>query len=172
MNADIGILLLRVVIGVLIAGHGLQKVSFRLGGSGLRGGIDEFRADGFRGGAFTALAAGLGQLGSGLFLAFGALTPLAGMVAIGVMTVAVTVKAPKGLWVQHDGYEYPLVLIVIAAALSLTGPGALSVDALFGIADLPLWAGVLPPLLGAASGLIVRVLLHTAPVNRPDQRHI
>ena len=97
MNVDAGILLLRVVIGLLIAGHGVQKVSFRLGGKGLKGGIDEFKADGFRGGAFTALAAGTGQLGGGLFLIAGALTPLAGMAIIGVMTVAVTVKARKML---------------------------------------------------------------------------
>jgi putative oxidoreductase len=94
------------------------------------------------------------------------------MTAIGVMTVALTVKAANGLWVQHDGYEYPLVLITIAGALSLTGPGALSLDALLGIDLLPLWVGILTTLVGAASGLIVRVLLHSDSVQRPDQREI
>ncbi|RFA12239.1 hypothetical protein B7R22_16550 [Subtercola boreus] len=81
MNDDsVGLLLLRVVIGALLAGHGVQKVSRQLGGRGLDGGAAEFAADGFRGGRLTALAAGVSQLGSGLFLAFGALTPVAAMV--------------------------------------------------------------------------------------------
>ncbi|MET9588875.1 DoxX protein, partial [Streptomyces sp. NPDC006539] len=52
---DAGLLILRLVIGLLIAGHGLQKVSFCLGGHGIEGGAAEFRADGFRGGRLTAV---------------------------------------------------------------------------------------------------------------------
>ncbi|MFE7428843.1 DoxX family protein [Streptomyces sp. NPDC057545] len=157
---DTGLLILRLVAGLLIAGHGIQKVSFRLGGSGLAGGTEEFRHDGFRGGALTALAAGAGQIGSGLLLAAGALTPLAAAGAIGVMTVALTVKWPHGLWVQKDGYEYPLILIVIAAALSLTGPGRHSADQALGLLPWPGWSTATAVAVGAACGLAARALLH------------
>jgi uncharacterized membrane protein YphA (DoxX/SURF4 family) len=85
---DAGLLVLRLVVGLLIAGHGVQKVSFRLGGNGLAGGTEEFRRDGFRGGRPTALVAGGSQIGAGLFLTVGLLTPPAAMAAMGVMTVA------------------------------------------------------------------------------------
>ncbi|MCK7621861.1 DoxX family protein [Streptomyces sp. RS10V-4] len=157
---DAGLLVLRLVVGLLIAGHGVQKVSFRLGGHGLAGGTEEFRHDGFRGGRLTAVVAGASQIGAGLFLTAGLLTPLAAMAAMGVMTVAGTVKRPKGLWVQNDGYEYPMVLVAASAALALTGPGRWSLDQALGLAPWPLWI-VLPAIVaGPVSGLLTRVLLH------------
>ncbi|MFC5889459.1 DoxX family membrane protein [Kitasatospora sp. CM 4170] len=157
---NLGLFVLRVVVGLLIAGHGVQKVSFHLGGQGLEGGTREFRGDGFRGGWLTALAAGAGQIGSGLLLAAGLLTPLAATGAIGVMTVALTVKRPHGLWVQNDGYEYPLVLVVTAAALAATGPGAWSADHAIGLTPYPLrWSGA-ALVAGLGSGLLTRLVLH------------
>ncbi|MDX6764572.1 MULTISPECIES: DoxX family protein [Streptomyces] len=164
---DTGLLILRLLAGLLIAGHGVQKVSFRLGGSGLAGGIEEFRHDGFRGGALTALAAGAGQIGSGLLLAAGALTPLAAAGAIGVMTVALTVKWPNGLWVQKDGYEYPLVLITLAAALALTGPGRFSADRALGLLPWPAWSAVAAVAAGSAAALATRALLHRPAAESP-----
>ncbi|MEU0402451.1 DoxX family protein [Streptomyces sp. NPDC006197] len=164
---DTGILILRLLVGLLIAGHGVQKVSRHLGGKGLEGGTEEFRADGFRGGALTAVAAGGGQIGSGLLLAAGFLTPLAATGAVGVMTVALTVKWHNGLWVQNDGYEYPLVLIGTAAALAATGPGAWSLDAALGLTPYPLWYAALALAAGTGSGLLARLVLHrTAPAAR------
>ncbi|HEY8978949.1 MAG TPA: DoxX family protein [Streptomyces sp.] len=157
---DTGLLVLRLVAGLLVAGHGVQKVSFRLGGAGLAGGTEEFRRDGFRGGRLTALAAGGSQIGAGLFLAAGLLTPAAAMAAMGVMTVASTVKWRNGLWVQNDGYEYPLVLVVVSAVLALTGPGRWSVDHVLGLAPWPVWASVVAVLIGPVSGLITRAVLH------------
>jgi putative oxidoreductase len=157
---DAGLLVLRLVVGLLIAGHGVQKVSFRLGGHGLAGGTEEFRHDGFRGGRLTAVVAGASQIGAGLFLTAGLLTPLATMAAMGVMTVAGTVKRPKGLWVQNDGYEYPMVLVAVSAALALTGPGRWSLDQALGVTPWPLWV-VLPAIVaGPVSGLLTRVVLH------------
>ncbi|MPY30109.1 DoxX family protein [Streptomyces adustus] len=158
MNA--GLLVLRLVAGLLIAGHGVQKVSFRLGGHGLAGGTEEFRHDGFRGGRLTAIVAGASQIGAGLFLVAGLLTPLAAMAAMGVMTVAGTVKRAKGLWVQNDGYEYPLVLVVVSAALALTGPGRWSLDQALGVTPWPLWVVLPATVAGPVSGLLTRLVLH------------
>ncbi|MEW2396197.1 DoxX family protein [Streptomyces sp. NPDC046862] len=157
---DTGLLVLRLVVGLLIAGHGVQKVSSRLGGGGLAGGTEEFRHDGFRGGRLTALAAGGSQIGAGLFLTAGVLTPAAAMAAMGVMTVAGTVKWPNGLWVQHDGYEYPMVLVAVCAALALTGPGRWSADHLLGLTPWPAWASAAAVVAGPAAGLLTRSLLH------------
>ncbi|MEW1546939.1 DoxX family protein [Streptomyces tsukubensis] len=160
---DAGLLLVRLVVGLLIAGHGVQKVSYLLGGEGLAGGTEEFRRDGFRGGRLTAVAAGGSQIGAGLFLSAGLLTPLAAMAAMGVMTVAGTVKRPKGLWVQHDGYEYPLVLVVVSASLALTGPGRWSLDHALGATPWPVWIAVAAIAAGPLSGLLTRVALHRPP---------
>ncbi|SHH78348.1 DoxX family protein [Streptomyces sp. 3214.6] len=168
---DSGLLILRLAVGLLIAGHGVQKVSFRLGGNGLAGGTDEFRRDGFRGGRLTALVAGASQIGSGLFLAAGLLTPLAAMAAMGVMTVAGTVKRPKGLWVQNDGYEYPLVLVVVSAALALTGPGRWSVDHALAVTPWPAWIILSAIVLGPVSALLTRAVLHRPADTRGETRY-
>lgn len=160
MGIDLGLLALRLVLGLFLTGHGLQKISHWFGGEGLDGGSREFAADGFRGGRLTALAAGGGQILAGLLFTFGALTPVAAATASGVMVVALTVKAAKGLWVQHDGIEYPLVLVVASIALGLTGPGAWSADALLGLADLPVWIGLSAGAAGVAGGTLVRLVLH------------
>jgi putative oxidoreductase len=169
---DTGLLALRLVTGLLIAGHGMQKVSFRLGGTGLAGGTEEFRHDGFRGGRLTALAAGCSQIGAGLFLASGLLTPMAAMAAMGVMTVAGTVKWRNGLWVQKDGYEYPMVLVVVSAVLALTGPGRWSADHLLGLAPWPPWVVVAAVVTGPASGLLTRAVLHRPPAPATDTAHV
>lgn len=121
---------------------------------------------------FTALAAGTGQIGAGLFLASGLLTPAAAMVAVGVMTVAGTVKWHNGLWVQNDGYEYPMVLVVASAVLALTGPGRWSADSLLGLTPWPLWICLATIGIGLASGLLTRVVLHRPPAPGERTPHV
>ncbi|MGW4517096.1 DoxX family protein [Streptomyces sp. NPDC004393] len=161
-----GLLILRLAVGLLFAGHGIQKVSHRLGGHGIAGGAAEFRADGFRGGRLTAAAAGLGQITAGLLLCAGALTPLAATIAAGVMTVAASVKWRNGLWVQHDGYEYPLVLVLVPAVLTLAGPGRWSADQALGLLPWAPWWAAAAIGLGVSSGLLTRALL-----GRPGLHH-
>ncbi|GAA2989593.1 DoxX family protein [Kitasatospora sp. NPDC127116] len=100
---------------------------------------------------------------TGLLLTAGAATPLAASMAVGVMTVATTVKWRNGLWAQHDGYEYPAFLALAAGCLALTGPGRWSVDGALGRLPWPTWLAVAAIVLGTSGGLLTRLLLHRPP---------
>ena len=130
---DIGLLLLRLTVGLTLAAHGAQKVFGWFGGPGLDGTGQFFEMIGFLPGRRHALMAGLAEMGGGLFLALGLLTPLASALLFSVMFVAaVTVHIKKGFFAQNGGYEYTLVLGVAALSVAFTGPGSLSLDALLG----------------------------------------
>src|SRR3954469_22112274 len=96
---DLGLLVLRVVIGLLFAGHGAQKLFGAFGGGGLEGTAEMFDNIGLRPGALHARAAGTFEFMGGLLLALGLFTPFAAAALIAVMTAAVvTVHAPNGVW--------------------------------------------------------------------------
>jgi uncharacterized membrane protein YphA (DoxX/SURF4 family) len=76
---------------------------------------------GFRPGKQSALAAGLGEAGGGVLIALGLATPAAGAAATGTMIPATAVHAPSGFFATSGGYEYPALLGVSAAALTLMG---------------------------------------------------
>ena len=130
---DIGLLLLRVVVGGLFVGHGTQKVFGWFGGHGIQGTAGFLESLGFRRSRFWAGVNGATEAGAGLLLALGALTPLAAAAIIGVRIVAaVTVHWPKGLWNTNGGYELNLVMAAGATTLAFVGPGAFSIDAAAG----------------------------------------
>ncbi|WP_256759843.1 DoxX family protein [Cohnella sp. WQ 127256] len=127
-----GLLVLRVVIGLLFAGHAMQKLAGWFGGHGLKGTGGFFESIGIKPGRTMALLAGLAELGGGLLFAFGLFTPLAAVLIVATMLMAIIkVHGKNGLWVTQNGYEYNLVLIVIAVAVALIGPGDYSLDALW-----------------------------------------
>jgi putative oxidoreductase len=83
---------------------------------------------------WAALAVG-GELAAGLLFLLGLLTPLAGLLVLATMAVAIAkVHAPKGFFVQNGGYEYNLVLIIAALAVAAMGPGRFSLDYVLGLA--------------------------------------
>lgn len=75
-----------------------------------------------------ATLSSVAELGGGLLVAIGFVTPLAAGPVIGMIVAIATVHAPKGLWNTQRGFEYNLVLISVAFA----GHGAYSLDAALG----------------------------------------
>ncbi|BBN97663.1 DoxX family protein [Sporolactobacillus terrae] len=128
---SIGLLLIRLVIGVLFLGHGTQKLFGWFGGHGLKGTAGWMDSIGMKPGVAMALMAGLSELFGGLLLALGLLTPLAGLLIAATMVVAVVkVHGANGLWATENGYEYNLVLFAVAIGLAIAGPGNYALDAL------------------------------------------
>jgi len=124
-----GLLALRAGLGGVLVAHGVQKLFGWLGGYGLAGTGAAFEQMGFHPGRQSALAAGLGEAGGGVLIALGLATPAAGAAAAGTMIPATAVHAPSGFFATGGGYEYPALLGVSAAALTIIGPGDWSLDA-------------------------------------------
>jgi len=148
---SIGLLILRLVVGLSLAAHGAQKLFGWFGGYGIAGTGQFLEQMGFRPGRLHAAQAGLAELLGGLFLAAGFLTPAAAAAVVAVMLVAaVSVHIKSGFFAQGGGYEYTLVLGGAALALAFTGPGAISLDRALGIS----WSGETWGLAALAAGLI------------------
>ena len=123
---DVGLLIVRVVIGLLFAVHGTQKLFGWFGGYGLQGTAGFMGQLRYRQPQLAALTAGAFETGAGLFLAAGLLTPLAAAAVIGVMINAVvSAKLKAGL---VGGYELDLLYASAAAGLAFTGAGRYAVD--------------------------------------------
>lgn len=125
-----GLLIIRLVIGLLFVGHGAQKLFGWFGGHGLKGTGGWFESIGMKPGVKIALFAGLAELIGGILFVLGFLTPLAGIIIAGTMVMAIVkVHGPNGLWATDNGYEYNLTLLVVAIGVALTGPGQYALDA-------------------------------------------
>ncbi|MGG3233034.1 DoxX family protein [Priestia flexa] len=128
---SIGLLLIRLVIGLSFMAHGAQKLFGWFGGHGLKGTGGWFESIGMKPGVRMALIAGLSELVGGALFAVGFLTPLAALRIAGTMFIAIIkVHGPNGYWATQNGYEYNLTLLVVAISIAIIGPGYYAIDAL------------------------------------------
>jgi putative oxidoreductase len=136
---NLAALVLRVVLGGLLAGHGAQKLFGSFGGPGLGGTSGFMEMLGLKPGRPWAVLAGLSEFGGGVLTLLGFLSPLGPLGVIGSMSMATT-KAHWGkpIWVTSGGAELPVTNIGAALALILNGPGRWSLDRAFGV-RMPGW---------------------------------
>ncbi len=131
---DVGLLVLRLVLGVIFIGHGAQKLFGSFGGPRISGFAKMLEQLGVKLAKPMAILAGLAEFVGGILVILGFLTPLAALALIGVMIVAVlTVHLKNGFFNTNGGYEFNLALAGMALTLLIIGPGAYSLDSALGI---------------------------------------
>jgi putative oxidoreductase len=153
---DVGLLILRVTVGVTLAAHGYAKI-FR--GGRLAGTARWFDSIGMRPGRLHAPLAAFTEIGAGVLFALGFLTPLAAAAMIALMVAAAwTVHRDSGFFIVGNGWEYNFVLACVALSVAVTGSGRLSVDHLIGLGSgVDQWWGLVFALvigLGAGVGQV------------------
>jgi putative oxidoreductase len=127
--AALGLLLLRLIVGLTLAAHGAQKVFGWWGGSGIPGWTQAMTRLRIRPAAPWAWISALAELVGGLMLALGFLSPMGNLAIAGAMLVAIaTVHFAKGFWNTKGGFEFNLTILAAVFALALTGPGVYSLD--------------------------------------------
>ena len=159
------LLILRITLGGMIFAHGYNKV---FGGGGIAGTAGWFDSIGMRPGKPNAWAAALTEMGVGVLLVVGLITPVACAGLVALMTVAIiTVHRKNGFFIINPGggIEYCLVLAVTAISLAGAGAGNWSIDHVAKIWTYGPWIGMI-----VAAGLgIGGALLQLAVFYRPSK---
>jgi putative oxidoreductase len=160
---DVGLLILRLVLGLTLAAHGWNKF---FGGGRIPGTARWFESIGMKFGTLQAVVAASTEISAGLGLAAGLLTPIpaAGFVAL-MLVAAWTVHRHNGFFIVKEGWEYNLILATTAVAIATIGPGKYSLDyQIFGPQLFhPGWHGLLGSLLLGLGGALGQLVLFYRP---------
>jgi len=169
MAQDIALLILRVVVGGLLVGHGAQKSFGWFGGPGFAKTRTMMGAHlRLRPAFFWGAMAGLSEVGGGLLLAIGLLQPLGALGVAAAMLMAIHIHWPK-FWAADHGFEYPLTLLAGGVAVGLAGGGRFTLDRALGIAfPTPgtFLVGLVVVLIGVGIAQLSRAP-HSAPAPEP-----
>jgi putative oxidoreductase len=133
-DEDVGMLLVRLALGIVMFPHGAQKLLGWFGGNGFSGTMQFFTSQMGLPSVVVALII-IAEFFGALGLIFGFLGRLAALGILAVMLGAIfMVHLPNGFFMnwygsqQGEGYEYHLLAIGMALAILIKGSGSLSVD--------------------------------------------
>jgi putative oxidoreductase len=148
--------LFRVVVGVIMAAHGLQKA---MDPSAFQHHLVQM---GFPAPSVMTYLAIAGELFGGLGLVVGLLTPIAAFgVAFTMLTAVLGVHLKHGLFAANGGFEYPLVLAMSGLWFMAAGGGPWSLDAIIRAARNDRGSAI-------PATRVVSPVGHTSPVGEPD----
>ena len=142
ISVDLAALILRGALGVVFIGHGGQKLFSLFGGGGISGTTAFFRSVGITAPDVFAYVVGITEFVGGVLLILGLLTFVVSIGLLIDMGVAIaTVSSSFSFFSQTKvgyGWELNFILIGMAGALLIMGPGAWSLDAALGLTR---WGG-------------------------------
>ena len=150
---NLGLLVLRLVFGLFLAYHGYNKF---FGPGGLSGTAGWFGSIGMRWPSLQARLAASTEVGAGVLLAAGLLTPFAAAGVIGVMVVAIVVahwKVGFFIFLPDQGWEYCASIAVAAFAIATIGPGEWSLDHALDISWSGWWGASIAVAVGIGGAL-------------------
>ncbi len=154
-DLDLAMLILRIATGGMIFMHGYNHF---FGGGRLPGAGRWFDSLGIHPGYFHAWVTAVVEVGSGVLLVAGFLTPIAAAGVVGILSTAIfLVHRHNGFFILKEGWEYAAYIIVGSSVLGILGPGRWSLDHAIGWHDVHGWVGLAWSLgLGvvASAGLI------------------
>ena len=163
---NFAVLVLRLVFGLFLAYHGYNKV---FGGGGLAGTARWFGSIGMRWPQWQARIAAATEIGAGVLMAAGLLTPLAAAGMIGVMVVAIVVEHWKvGFFIfkPNQGWEYCASIAVAAFCIATMGPGEWSLDHAFDIEFKDWWGAIVAAVVGVG-GAVLQLAVSYRPKAKP-----
>ncbi|WP_189053238.1 DoxX family protein [Longimycelium tulufanense] len=160
-GADLGLLILRLVLGGGFIAHGAQKLFGAFDGPGIDGFARFLANQGFRQTTFLSWATGLTEFVGGILVVLGLFTPLGAAGILGVMISSTVVKWSSGYFLAGPmtGFEFDLILGAAAAALVLAGPGRVAVDNGRAWFRHPLGTGIPLLLVAVAAAVLVLIFL-------------
>ncbi len=148
---DLALLILRCGVGAVMLAHGINHI---VGGGRIPGVASWFESLGMKQPVLQAWLASLTEVGAGIVLVLGFLTPLGGAGVVGTMAVAWIINhRGNGFFIFRpgEGWEYVMILLLCGLTIGTIGPGGWSLDAALDLDDdLVGWTGLL--VSGAAGG--------------------
>jgi len=133
---DVALLLARLLFGLGLAGHSVQKLLGWFGGPGIAGAGAIFETLGFRPGRFFALSAALTELAGATLIVLGLFGPAGPALMVLIMLVACVAVWSNGYFANRNGWEPAALYAMGGVLLAFTGPGRYSLDQLLGLMRL------------------------------------